>query len=513
MTGTATLTLTADTFTELAADMISAASVFASGAITQGGTTAAAGGTVAPTNYFPANAGLAPFPSPENSTSMVLAGAISGAPYLRDAEGVVWAFDTPPVATTAAIGMTYAPAGTEHYFNKNGVRLFSASQMIIRQGQMYFMDNGTWFYGPGNGNGGTQETTPPTAWASGTAPTGTVAAGGTVTAAAPPVPVTTVAAGGGTPIVGATINGAVHATTALQTLVNAIPSGGTLTLPAMTITDTAAIPVACTIQGAGIGKTILDGTGVTPTFKKALLLPLIAGVTIKDMTIQNASISAADGANAAGVRDNADGIGFTLDTVELTKNQNGILTFASDITISNSHIHDNGASNIGGGFTHEMYINGAPTTTTTLTNNIVTCGTLATHALHCRSGKIVISGGTYTSNPDTNPAAPVAGSVIDIPNGGIFSAIGATFVLAPSASNTLFYGYAMENADNLAVGVASAFTNCVFTDGSGTGGKFQNGGFIPSATLTFTGDTYTAATAPVTAGTGFASVTGTIAKG
>ncbi len=38
-------------------------------------------------DYFPSDPGLAPFPSPENSQQLVLSGAVTGEPYLKDSSG------------------------------------------------------------------------------------------------------------------------------------------------------------------------------------------------------------------------------------------------------------------------------------------------------------------------------------------------------------------------------------------------------------------------------------------
>jgi hypothetical protein len=40
-------------------------------------------------DYFPSDPGLAPFPSPENSQQLVLNGAVTGEPYLKDTLGRV----------------------------------------------------------------------------------------------------------------------------------------------------------------------------------------------------------------------------------------------------------------------------------------------------------------------------------------------------------------------------------------------------------------------------------------
>lgn len=306
-------------------------------------------------------------------------------------------------------------------------------------------------------------------------------------------------------ITGATIGGTAQAPGTLATLIAGTAAGATLTLPAGTFVGTSTVPNACTITGAGMGKTIIDCTGMTPTYSKAILVPLVAGSTISNLTLQNASIAASQGNNAAGVRDNGAGIGFTLDTVEVTGCQDGLLTFASTITLSNGHTHDNGA---GDGLTHEIYLGGDVPNTCSLINWTSTCGLKSTHALKTRAGTTNVSGGTFTGSPDTT--GNVGGSVIDVPDGGNFTATGATIVLAAGAANHNFLTYGAESATNAGIGSTVTLTNVVFTDNTGSGGIVSNGTYIPAAKLVLNGCTYTGATPPSI--TGFASVTGTITK-
>ena len=246
-------------------------------------------------------------------------------------------------------------------------------------------------------------------------------------------------------ITGATINGVVASTGTLAALVALVPANGTLVLPAGTFHGTTVVPVAMTISGAGAGKTIIDGTGIVPTYKKALFVPNVAGVVISNMTIQNASVSAADGGNAAAVRDSGAGIGFTLNNVEITNCQDGILTFASNIQLQNSNFHGNGASNIGGSSTHEMYINGSPTTVVTLTGTSATSGLLATHAVKSRAGTTNITGGVFVGNSDDGTNG---GSVIDIPDGGVATITNAVIKTGMNAGNHGILTHAEESSKN-----------------------------------------------------------------
>ena len=113
--------------------------------LTSGGS---GGGTTPTIDYFPANPGAAPFPSPENSSISIVNGKPvstftvdgGGQPYLRDSQGVIWQFSLD--ANGNAI--VYTPAGyaSGYLITFNGTNNSDgAAQMIIRQGQLYYQGN------------------------------------------------------------------------------------------------------------------------------------------------------------------------------------------------------------------------------------------------------------------------------------------------------------------------------------------------------------------------------------
>ncbi|HEY4173602.1 MAG TPA: hypothetical protein VGM42_11295 [Rhodopila sp.] len=321
-----------------------------------------------------------------------------------------------------------------------------------------------------------------------------------VPAAPIPVPAATASV-----ISGATINETGAVAAPLATLLTDTPAAGTLVLPAGTFVGSGGIPNAGAITGAGIGKTVITTADFPVYQNKGVLVPNVAGVTISNMTISGAQIAASLGNNAAGIRDNGAGIGFTATNVEITECQDGVLTFPSNVTMTGCSTHGNGA---GDGFTHELYFGGDTTNTVTLTNHASACGAGATHALKSRAGTTTVSGGSFTGSSDTT--GNIGGSVVDIPDAGVFSMSGATLIVSKGAANTLFFGYGMESALNAAVGLTATFTNCVFTDNSGSGGQIQAGPSNPTAELVLTGCAYTGSVAPQISG--FAKVTGTITK-
>src|SRR5215472_10491123 len=101
---------------------------------------------------------------------------------------------------------------------------------------------------------------------------------------------------GSATITGATINGTVHAPAPLADLVTATHAGGALALPPGTWSGSSSVGTACKIIGAGMGKTIVDATGIEIASGKALFVPRVAGVTISDMTIRGAACSDENGA-------------------------------------------------------------------------------------------------------------------------------------------------------------------------------------------------------------------------
>ena len=329
-------------------------------------------------------------------------------------------------------------------------------------------------------------------------PQSAIPASAAPTPAAPPPALTLVS--------GATINGAAHAAATLQDLVSAIPAGGSLVLPAGTVVGTAHVPVACTISGAGQGKTIIDATGVKPVYGKGVIVPDVAGVVISGITVKGASISTAMGENAAGARDGATGVGLTLAGMEITGCQDGVLTFASNIALKNGTTHDNGAGNA---LTHEIYIGGPGKNAATFTDWVSKCGALSTHALKSRAGTTVVDGGSYTGSAD--PVGKIGGSVVNIANGGVVQISNTTITVSAGAANRVFLDYGLEGAENSVVGDTVTLTNVHFVDDTGQGGIIACGATnYPNATLVLSGCTYTGTVAPSL--TGWKTVSGAITK-
>ncbi len=293
---------------------------------------------------------------------------------------------------------------------------------------------------------------------------------------APPVDPTT--------ITGALINGATAPANTLINLCASVPAGGTLTLPAGQIFGTCFLPAAnSTIAGAGSALTIIDGKGIRPFQDKALIVTGAPGQKIRALTAQNSNISAALGANAAGIRDSGDGIGFAIDgDVHLQNNQNGVLAFASNFAIDGVVANDNGT---GDGYTHDLYFGGNPTTSVSVSNSSVSKAN-GGHALKSRAGTTTVTNTVLTAGGN--------GAAIDVPDGGLVTISGGKLVMPAGLGPTLnMIAFGLESAKNAATGMTLTLTGGVSWEDATGAAILQcgNGG-----NLVIVDAVYTAANAP-----------------
>jgi hypothetical protein len=285
----------------------------------------------------------------------------------------------------------------------------------------------------------------------------------------------------------------------LSGLLSAAAPGSTTTLPAETIVGTSLVPA--NVAGAGMGKTVVDATNVAITYSKGILVPSANGVTISQMTVQNAYINADLGLNGAGVRNTDSSVGFTLDTVEIVGCQNGILTDAATsepMTVKGCNIHGNGEVTKPGN-THNLYMGGSPAAVFTIENSTVSS---------CRDAHEVKSRCGTTNGSNNIITTGGLGSCYDIPNGGIFTSTNDKLTLPAGAADRNFITYAMENTNNAAIGNTVTIKGTVFIDLTGQGGLIQT--HDASATINLDDCTYTGPIAPQIVG--FGTVNGTITK-
>lgn len=262
-------------------------------------------------------------------------------------------------------------------------------------------------------------------------------------------------------------------------------AGGTL--PAQTIIGTARL--TSDLTGAGIGQTIIDGTDLEPKEDKALLV-VGAPLTISDLTVRKAWVPGGLGLNAAGIRNETGLVPLTVRRVELTGNQNGIMTQGDSVgpfLIENSHVHENGDLTHPED-THNLYLGGKPEAVATLNNNVIENST-DVHEVKSRCGTLNATGNTIKTGGN--------GSCYDLPNGGIFNATNETWTLSANASDRNFLTFGMENNLNAAIGAVVTLTNILFDDLTGLGGLLQClATNFPNAVINLIGCTYRGAVAP-----------------
>lgn len=289
----------------------------------------------------------------------------------------------------------------------------------------------------------------------------------------------------------------------LETLLATSAPDSEITLPAGVLVGAGAVSGG-TVTGAGMGKTTIDVTGMRPYQDKAALVFSGPGIVVRDLTIKGAKVSDGLGANAGGVRDEGPGIGGTLERVEITGCNNGIMTAAGTWTMTDCKLHGNGTDGAKGRV-HEMYFGGDPTSTVTLNNTDATCGPGATHALKSRAGTTHVTGGVFIGNPD--PTGATGGSVIDVPDGGDLTMTGGTSIVSTGAANTQQLGYGMESGKN--PGRTVTITDWLFDDQTGRGTQIQAGGDVAGAKLVLVNCTYKGVKPYIS---GFANVDGELTQ-
>lgn len=443
----ATLTLN----TPLTADEKASALAFLGGAPVSGGGT----GTTPPptTDYFPADPGLAPFPSPENSQILNTNAVISGRPYLKDKDGAVHRL----ILINGIV--KYDKGGAQADQTDDLV----ISQLLVRQGNVYAQMNGIWrFWGP---DGTVRSTSLPDP------STGPV--GGPPAPTPDPVPATILPGTNGRII-------KAGPTQTLKTLSDAIPTavaGDTIQLDPGAYTDTPpswGVPLLIDLGGA-----TFDATGKTATLArgKALLCPGADSI-IQNGTITGVALDQTSGQLTSAIRPD-DGCGYlTVKNMKLHGNQCGIGHggFPIVILVEDSDISGNGllpGTNTGS-LTHNLYVQGNRLTLT----NVVSTAPNEAHAIKSRALELIINGGTFASD---------IGSCLDIPDGTAkpFAITGATFQKGAGAIDHHLMGYGEESGAN------------GMTGGTITGGSIAalcpnpfitGGGTITASGVTVTGN-------------------------
>lgn len=215
--------------------------------------------------------------------------------------------------------------------------------------------------------------------------------------------------------------------------VAAAKSGDVVQISAGTyVNDVANIDKNLTIEGVG-GPVILTETQNLSNRKAYFVVN--GNVTVEGITFQNATVSAADGNNGAGIRLESGNLVVKNDVFK--NNQEGILTTGNPnatLTVQGSTFLGNGD---GSGYTHGIY---AGTIASLSVTDSSFEGTKAGHDVKSRAAKTTISGNTF----DDNATASYA---VDLPNAG--SAVVSNNVIAKGSQtqNTaaIHYGGEVSN--------------------------------------------------------------------
>ena len=372
--------------------------------------------------FFPADPGIAKFPSPEDSQILVFNGAITGRPYLKDQSGAIHQ-------------IRKGPNGAPQYL-KNGFAFDvypgeAVGQCLVRQGEVYMqISNGIWKHVEPNGS--MYNKSLPPAWTS-------AAGGGAARVPAlPPFPKPSAIAPGSS---GKVI--LAGPSRDLKTLSAAIPTaaaGDTIRLEPSIYTDTPPswrVPLLIDLGGA-----TFDAKGKTAglALGKGLLCPAADSI-VQNGTIVNVAMDQTEGQLTSAIRPEA-GCGYlTIRNMKLTSNQCGVGHggFPVVIEVVDSDIGGNGLKANRGGLTHNLYV-GKECRRLTLTN-VNANGTNEAHSIKFRGPELIVNGGTFASAP---------GKPFDLPNGATvpFRINGATIVKGPNDPDHGILACGAEGSDN-----------------------------------------------------------------
>ena len=397
-------------------------------ALLQGGS-AGTGGGVPPASAFPTDPATAPFPSPENSSQVILNGVVSGAPYLRD--------------TTGRIHTLKVTAGVSEYWINGASQMDGwanhadspPAQLLVRQGGVYVILTSGATQQQLGASGFRNVALPP-------ASTGTGGSTGPVLPALPPIPAPSPIAPGTSGH--SVLCGTGQTLTTLSAGIAAAKAGDKVLLTKGTYTDA---PPAITVPVLiDLGGSTLDMTGQTAALAhgKGCLVPA-ADCIIQNGTITGTAMDQTSGQLTSAIRPD-DGCGWlTVTNMQLHNNQVGIGHGASPvmITVNTSNISNNGLINNAGANTHNLYVGQACRRLTL--NQVTSNGCKDAHAIKYRGPELIVQGGTFAASN---------GSCFDIPDGSTvpFQITGATMLKAAGDQDHHVMGYGEESQSNGSVG-------------------------------------------------------------
>jgi hypothetical protein len=217
--------------------------------------------------------------------------------------------------------------------------------------------------------------------------------------------------------------------------------------------DFPVVGVPLTIEAVG-GPVILDATVPPPNLKG--IITTTAGLTVNGLTFEGAAISAADGGNGAGIRDQIpDASSLIVENSRFIGNQEGILTGGSG---GQEHVQVLGSQFINNGnpdpsvFQHALYVNDAASLEV---SGSLFCGQLIGHDIKSRALATTVSNSQIFIG--SNAGAPAGCNVgttsigIDLPNGGVADLVADTLIQGPANQNGSMVSFGEEglvSADN-----------------------------------------------------------------
>ncbi len=222
----------------------------------------------------------------------------------------------------------------------------------------------------------------------------------------------------------------------LAAAVAAAQNGDTILVQAGTyINDFADVTTNITIEGVG---GIANFVATEPPTNLKGILTVDNSCTIENCSFSGASISEADGGNAAGIR--YEGGAMVLENDSFSNNQNGVMGTPTIPGITDNTITINGCTftnnGDGDGYTHNCYI--GTVTSLVFTNNVST-GCDAGHELKSRAYSNTIENNTFADGPSGQ-----ASYEIDLPDGGTDIVENNILEKGPLAQNEVFLHFGGE---------------------------------------------------------------------
>jgi hypothetical protein len=217
-----------------------------------------------------------------------------------------------------------------------------------------------------------------------------------------------------------------------------------------------------------IGGTAILQANIPPPDLKGIITTNTS-LSVNGLTFQGAAISQADGANAAGIRDQSTGqTTLHVENSSFIGNQNGILTASGlpvgsgnkeTVEIINSFFLDNGS---GDGSTHALYVGDA---LSLLVQNSTFCGTNEGHDIKSRALSTTVQGSKIFDGA-TGAGCGSAGTTsfgIELPFGGGVQILDDALVQGALTHNNGMLGYGAEGLpyanNSLFVGQGTSFVS------------------------------------------------------